>query len=71
MPASPTSRTLQECKKRGWRAQRVERYCPHSKRRIDLFGFGDVVAVTGDSVLAIQTTSVSNQSNRFTKITTE
>jgi hypothetical protein len=42
---SPTQRTLAECRKRGWIAQVVERYNPHAKVRVDLFGVIDLVAI--------------------------
>lgn len=43
--ATPTARTLLECRKQGWLAQTVEKFNHHTKRRIDVFGFGDVLVV--------------------------
>ncbi len=46
MSQSPTSRTLQECRRRGWIAQVVERRIPGKWITLDLFGCIDIVAVT-------------------------
>lgn len=69
MSASPTERTLQECRRRGWHAGVVERWNPHANRRIDLFGCIDVIAVNarGFGALGIQATSKSNMSARVEK----
>lgn len=69
---SPTQRTLAYCRQRGWRAQVVEKWLAPARRRIDLFGFGDVIALDGltGSVL-IQTTSATNAAARITKLVTE
>lgn len=69
--ASPTSRTLDALRKMDYRAQVVERWCMHTKRRIDLFGFIDIVAVKDNTILAVQATSTNNQSVRVQKIFTE
>jgi len=68
--ASPTQRTLQLLRNQGYTAQVVERYCAHSRRRIDLFGVIDVLAVSSDiqGTLGVQTTSGSNVSSRLDKI---
>jgi hypothetical protein len=42
---TPTQRALAECKKRGWQAQVVEKWIPHTRRRLDLFGVIDIVAL--------------------------
>ena len=47
MPSLPTQRTLAYCRKRGWRVAVVEKWIPQTKRRIDLFGFGDLLALDG------------------------
>lgn len=46
----------------------VERYNPYAKIRQDLFGFIDLIAVKGDIVLAVQTTSGANAAARVAKI---
>ena len=69
---TPSARSLAECKKRGWRAQVVERRVPYTKTTIDLFGFGDIVALDGaPGVLMIQATSTPNMAARVSKIRTE
>ena len=62
---SPTSRTLEECRKRGWLAGVVEQFVrfPPPGHRVDLFGVIDIVAVVPPSdeergaILAIQATA--------------
>lgn len=68
--ASPTSRTLAECRKRGWMACVVEKWIPQTKRRADAFGFGDILAVDPDErgALLIQATSGSHVAERVEKI---
>jgi len=67
--ASPTQRTLQECRKREWLCCVVEKWVPHARRRIDVFGFGDLLALDGEQgSLLIQATSTSNMGSRVTKI---
>ncbi len=46
----------------------VEKWNPHARIRQDLFGFIDLVAVKRDETLAVQTTSLSNISQRVAKI---
>jgi hypothetical protein len=65
---SPTARSLEECRRRGWIAQSVERPpTRYNPRRIDLFGVIDLVAITPDGILGIQATSGSNHSSRVNK----
>jgi hypothetical protein len=64
---SPTQRTLAECKKRGWIAQVVERFNSFTKRRHDLFGCIDIVAITPTGIMGIQATSGTNHSSRIAK----
>ncbi len=68
MASSPTSRTLAELEKQGYRAAVVERWNPHARVRQDLFGFIDVLAVKEGEVLAVQATSDSNVAARVRKI---
>lgn len=46
MAASPTARTLQECKRRGWTAQVVEQTIPRTFIKRDFLGVIDIIAVT-------------------------
>lgn len=45
----------------GYTAQAVERYDHHTRRRYDLFGIIDVLAIGHGETLAVQVTSRSNQ----------
>lgn len=42
---SAVQRTREELKRRGWDSQIVERWNPHARRRVDLFGLFDIVAL--------------------------
>jgi len=68
---SPTQRTLRLCRKHGFAVQVVERFCAFSRRRIDLFGFIDVIAADGANILGIQVTSGANMAARLAKIKAE
>jgi hypothetical protein len=69
---SPTQRSLAWLRRRGATAAVVERYNPHAKRRVDLFGFIDLVALDGgQGVLGIQTTSADHVSHRLAKLREE
>lgn len=65
---SPTQRTLRVLQEWGYLAQVVERWCPHSRRRIDLFGVIDVLGLLNTKILAIQCTSASGAATRRAKI---
>ena len=68
---SPTSRSLGLMRSRGFPlVQVVEKWIPQARKRVDLFGFIDILCVSADgSVVALQTTSASNVSARIHKIT--
>lgn len=68
MAVSPTQRTLQECRRRGWTAQVVERWNPHARIRQDLFGCIDIVAITPSGILGIQACAGSSHSTRMAKV---
>ena len=79
---SPTQRALAECRKRGYEAQVVERWNWHAKKRVDLFGCIDLVAVTPrhpdpniadmtGAIIGIQVTSGTNHAARIAKIKAE
>lgn len=68
----PSARSLEECRKHGWKAQVVEKFIPQTRLRKDLFGCIDIVALDGKpGVLGIQATSTSNMSSRLQKICAE
>ena len=57
MSTSPTQRTLKELRKRGYRVDIVERWIPipggHGRRR-DLFNIIDILALSTDFILGVQ-----------------
>ncbi len=65
---SPTQRSLALLRKSWPLVEVTERWCHFSRRRKDLFGFCDIIAIHHDDMLAIQTTSGSNVSARMEKI---
>ena len=69
--ASPTQRTLEELRRLGHVAGVVERWIPQTRRRLDLFGFIDIVALGPWGTIGIQCTTSANQAARRTKIITE
>lgn len=72
MIVSPTSRTLNLLRKRGWTCGIVERYISFIRIRVDLYGFIDIVGIHPKrGILGVQTTTTSNQSARITKILKE
>lgn len=72
MPASPTARTLAECRRRGWIPDVVERHNTFSGKKLDLYGCIDVVVMDDHpGLLGIQATSGTNSSARIKKIRTE
>ncbi len=64
----PTQRSLAVLRERGYLAQVVERWNPHARARIDLFGVVDVLAIRDGETLAVQATSGSNVAARVAKI---
>jgi len=65
---TPTARTLKQLRSEGWQCQVVERFCHFSKRRIDLFGCIDIVAIKpSEGTLGVQATSGANTSARVSK----
>ena len=65
---SPTQRSLAKMRKEGWFCAITERWNPYANIRQDLFGFIDVLAMRGDVLLAVQTTSGGNVAARVEKI---
>lgn len=66
--SSPTQRSLAELRKRGYLAQVVEKWIPAVKRRQDLYGFIDILAIREGEVVGVQATSGDNVASRVTKI---
>lgn len=65
---SPTQRTLKHYRELGFDCWVVEKWNPHAKVRQDLFNFIDIVAMDGDRIIGIQSTSYSNHATRRNKI---
>ena len=65
---SPTARSIEELKGRGYTTWVVEHYNYFSKRRIDLYNCIDIIAIKKGKTLAVQTTSRSNINSRVKKI---
>lgn len=72
---SPTSRTLDECKRRGWEAGIVERFVrfPPPGHRVDLYGCIDLVVMRPaiDGLLGIQACAGSGHAAHRAKILAE
>lgn len=68
---SPTQRTLAHCRAQGWPVQVVERWNPHAKVRVDLFGVIDLVAITPTGLLGIQACAGASHAARRDKILAE
>lgn len=66
--SSPTARSLKHLRDQGYLAAVVEKWIPAVKRRQDLFGFIDILAVREGEVLGVQSTSGDNVASRVTKI---
>jgi hypothetical protein len=69
--ASPIERTLRLLRREGYRAAVVERWNPHARVRVDLFGCIDVIAVGHGVTVGVQATTASNMAARVTKILTD
>jgi len=67
--ASPTQLSLKRLREDDWSPWVVEFWNPHSRTRLDLWNFGDILAQRLDSApLIVQTTSYGNVSARRKKI---
>ena len=69
---SPTARSLAHLRAQGALVQVVEHWNHYAKRRVDLFGFIDIVALDGKpGALGVQTTTQNNVSHRVLKLKTD
>jgi hypothetical protein len=68
MSTSPTARTLKLLRAEGYLCEVVERWNPYARIRQDLFGFIDVLAVSGLATVGIQATDGSDHARRRKKI---
>ena len=68
---TPTVLSLRYLRAAGYRVSIAEHWSEHARRRIDLFGFVDLVAVGLEELLLVQTTTRHNLPARLHKITSE
>jgi hypothetical protein len=66
---SPQARTMDWLRKQGYTCGMVERWVERAKRRIDLFGFIDIIAVKDNfaGVWGLQATSSDHHAEHVTK----
>lgn len=68
-PINASALSVDELRKRGYTAEVVERYNAHTRRRHDLFGFIDILAIHPEhGFLAIQATSGQHGASHVHKI---
>ena len=65
---SPTQRTLKQLRADGWLPWIVEKWNPHARRRQDLYGGIDVLALRKTSTLAIQCCAGGDVAKRVQKL---
>jgi hypothetical protein len=69
VPKTPTARSLDYLRARGWQVAVVESWIPKTVLRRDLWSFADVLAAhPGAGFLLVQVTSVANVSSRLKKV---
>lgn len=66
---SPTQRSLKHLRAAGYLCAIVEKWNMHARIRQDLYGFIDVLAIKGEDIIGVQSTSGDNVAARSTKIT--
>jgi hypothetical protein len=67
---TPTALSLSLLRRSGYRAAVVEKWLPHAKRRSDLWGFGDLLAVSDrrePRFVIVQTTTRDHVAARLAK----
>src|SRR5262249_6486275 len=69
---TPTARTLNLLRDAGFQAAIVEKWAPYASVRMDLWGFGDVLAVhpRDGLFLIVQVTTIDHVSHRLAKAKT-
>ena len=65
---TPSQRTIKHLREQGYLVATVEHYNSFTRRKHDLFGCIDLLAIGNGETLAIQVTSRSNMSARIKKI---
>ena len=61
------SRSLAYARKHGWMAGKVERYIHQTKRRIDLFGWCDLIVLDGDALIGVQSCGMGARAKHLDK----
>jgi hypothetical protein len=70
--STPTQRSLKLLRREGYTVAIAERWNPFARRRVDLFGFIDLIAVHDEQgIVGVQTTSAHNLTARISKIRSE
>lgn len=64
---SPTQRSLAKWRALGYTVRVVERWNPYARQRVDLWGF-DLLALSRDTVVGIQTTTGAHAAERVSKL---
>lgn len=65
---TPSQRSIKHLRDDGYQVANVEHYNAFTKRKHDLFGCIDLLAIGNGETLAVQVTSKSNMSARVKKI---
>jgi len=65
---TPSQRTVAHLRKLGYQTANVESFNYFTKRKHDLYGCIDILAIGNGETLAVQVTSKSNMSARIKKI---
>ena len=65
---TPSQRTVAHLRKLGYQTANVESFNYFTKRKHDLYGCIDILAIGNNETLAVQVTSKSNMSSRIKKI---
>jgi hypothetical protein len=65
---TPSQRSIKYLKDQGFKVANVESYNAFTKRKHDLFGCIDLLAIGDNQTLAVQVTSKSNMKARINKI---
>ena len=68
---SYTHKTMQLLREQGYLCGVVERYNSFSRKRYDLFGFIDLIAVNNYKTIGVQSTSGTNHASHKRKIITD
>lgn len=65
---SPTERSLKHLRAEGWAVHKTEAWNPWARRRVDAFGWGDLLACHPvHGIALVQTTTTANLSARLKK----